>query len=100
VFIEFVGLVKVAEMGGNAMFKDKKAIKRDILDKFKSINGNEDYTLPPFWLEFKYLASLNNRDRETFDEAIGELVGSGIVERVEGVIPSLRLTEKGINLIE
>jgi hypothetical protein len=81
--------------------RDKKMIKRDILDKFRS-QGVENDTLPSRWLETDYFDSLDNQEKRIFKQAIKELVSSGLVEhvgRVKGSDVSLRLTQKGIDLI-
>ena len=83
------------------MNRDKKAIKRDILDKFRSI-GVENDTLPPQWLESDYFDSLDKAEKKIFKQAIKELVSSGLVEQikqVKGTDTNLRLTQKGVDLI-
>ena len=42
--------------------KDKKAIKREILDKFRSMNAENQETLPLHWLELVYLKKLNSNE--------------------------------------
>lgn len=79
--------------------EDKKAIKRDIIDKFRSMNAVRDEMLPAHWLELVYLKKLTANDMKTFKRAIQELISVGIVENVEGTGLNLRLTEKGENLI-
>jgi hypothetical protein len=80
------------------MNKDKKTIKREILDKFRSL-GSENDTLPPNWLEVDYLASLDNQEKKIFKQAIKELVSSGLVEHLKEPDDNLRLTQKGTDLI-
>jgi predicted transcriptional regulator len=83
------------------MNRDKKAIKRDILDKFRSI-GVENDTLPPQWLGSDYFDRLDKTEKKLFKQAIKELVSSGLVEQVKqvkGADASLRLTQKGVDLI-
>jgi hypothetical protein len=83
------------------MNRDKKAIKREILDKFRSI-GVENDTLPPQWLESDYFDSLDKVEKKIFKQAIKELVSSGLVEQikqVKGTDTNLRLTQKGLDLI-
>ena len=79
--------------------KEKKTIKRDILDKFRSLNAENDDLLPPHWLEMVYLKKLNTEEKKLFKKAIQELISMGIVENVEGPSLNLRLTQKGENLI-
>lgn len=79
--------------------RDKKAIKRDILDKFRSLSAVSDEMLPPHWLELVYLKKLSADDKKVFKRAIQELMSVGIVENVEGTGLNLRLTQKGENLI-
>lgn len=81
------------------MTKDKKGIKRDILDKFRSLNSEENDLLPPRWLESDYFESLDRQEKKIFKQAIKELVASGIVEPVNGTGSNLRLTQKGADLI-
>ena len=80
------------------MYKDKKAIKRDILDKFRTL-GMEQDLLPAQWLENDYFESLDSQEKKLFKKAVQELVASGLVEQVQGAIENLRLTQKGTNLI-
>ena len=79
--------------------KEKKTIKRDILDKFRALNAENDDLLPPHWLEMVYLKKLNTEEKKLFKKAIQELISMGIVENVEGLSLNLRLTQKGENLI-
>ena len=80
------------------MYKDKKAIKRDILDKFRTL-GSEQDLLPAQWLENDYFESLDSQEKKLFKKAVQELVSSGLVEQVQGPIANLRLTQKGADLI-
>jgi hypothetical protein len=80
------------------MHKDKKTIKREIFDKFRSL-GIENDTLPPDWLETDYLESLDIQEKKVFKQAVKELVSSGLVEHTNGLGTNLRLTQKGADLI-
>ncbi|MDZ7581104.1 MAG: hypothetical protein U5R30_10880 [Deltaproteobacteria bacterium] len=80
------------------MHKDKKTIKREILDKFRLL-GSENDTLPQNWLELDYFAGLDNEEKKLFKQAIKELVSSGLVEYLEEPEDNLRLTQKGADLI-
>jgi hypothetical protein len=80
------------------MYKDKKAIKRDILDKFRTL-GIEQDLLPPQWLENDYFESLDSQEKKLFKKAVQELVSSGLVEQIQDPIANLRLTQKGADLI-
>jgi len=44
--------------------KEKKTIKRDILDKFRALNAENDDLLPPHWLEMVYLKKLNTEEKK------------------------------------
>lgn len=79
--------------------KDKKAIKRELLDMFRSMNAVSDEMLPAHWLELVYFKKLTAAEKKTFKRAVQELISVGIVENVEGAGLNLRLTEKGENLI-
>jgi hypothetical protein len=79
--------------------KDKKTIKRDLLDKFRALNAETDDALPPHWLEMVYLKKLNMEEKKLFKKAVQELISMEIVENVEGPSLNLRLTQKGENLI-
>jgi predicted transcriptional regulator len=85
-------------MLGGKMHKDKKTIKREILDKFRLL-GSENDTLPQNWLELDYFAGLDNEEKKLFKQAIKELVSSGLVEYLEEPEDNLRLTQKGADLI-
>jgi hypothetical protein len=79
--------------------KDKKTIKREILDKFRSMNAENQETLPLHWLELVYIEKLSADEKKLSKRAIQELISVGIVENVEGPGLNLKLTEKGQNLI-
>jgi predicted transcriptional regulator len=81
------------------MAKDKKMIKRDILDKFRSIGEDEADVLPPTWLESVYLSNLNHEEKKEFKKAVNELISTGIVENIKDPVWNLRLTPKGADLI-
>ena len=80
------------------MSRDIKAIKKDILDQFRSIDGEEDDMLPEEWLQ-EYLPILSSFERKDFDKAIQQLAAKGFLKYQKGPVPKLRLTEKGANLI-
>jgi hypothetical protein len=79
--------------------KDKKAIKRDIINKFRELDAESESTLPLHWLEASYLKMLNSEEIKLFRKAVQELIAMGIVTNVEGPSLNLRLTQKGENLI-
>jgi hypothetical protein len=79
--------------------KDKKTIKRDILDKFREIDAEDSNQLPPHWLKLEYLRELKVEEKKIFKKAMQELMTAGIAESVEGPSLNLRLTLKGENLI-
>ncbi len=81
------------------MPKDKKSIKRDILDKFRAINGEADDVLPPDWLVREYLNNLDRYEKKDFEKALKELMSKGFIEYRKGPVPEVRLTEKGALLI-
>ncbi len=81
------------------MPKDKKAIKRDILAKFRAINGEADDVLPPDWVIREYLANLDRYERQDFEKALKELMSKGFIRYRKGPLPEIRLTEKGAALI-
>ncbi len=81
------------------MIKDKKMIKRDILDQFRARDVDEEYILPAHWLESDYVKDLDTEERKLFKKAIDELISMGIVENVKGADLSLKLTRKGADLI-
>jgi hypothetical protein len=81
------------------MSRDIKRIKRDILDQFRAIDGEEDDQLPVKWLNDEYLPVLDVFERQDFEKAIRQLAAKGVVRYVKGAPPILCLTEKGANLI-
>ena len=81
------------------MTRDKKMIKKDILDKFRSINAGDDHALPPNWLDSEYFEGLNWEEKLIFKQAVKELISTGIVESVQGSELNLKLTQKGSDLI-
>jgi hypothetical protein len=81
------------------MSRDIKTIKKDILDKFRSIDGEEDDAIPEEWLLNEYLPILDIFEREDFERAIRQLSAKGVLRYRKGRVPRLLLTEKGANLI-
>ena len=79
--------------------KDIKDIKKDILDQFRAIEGEENDTLPEHWLQEEYLPLLSPYERKDFEKAIKQLAAKGVVKYEKGPVPVLKLTEKGANLI-
>ena len=79
--------------------RDKKMIKKDILDKFRSINEDNNPVLSMDWLEGDYFESLNWEERFVFKKALNELKKKGIVEKVNGSESELKLTPKGADLL-
>jgi hypothetical protein len=79
--------------------KDKKEIKRDLLDKFRVISAESEDVLPLHWLESIYVKKLSADEKKLFKKAVQDLISLGIVENVEGPSLNLRLTQKGENLI-
>ena len=81
------------------MTRDKKTIKKEILDKFRSINAEYSHALPPNWLDSDYFESLNWEEKLLFKKAVKELISKGLVESVQDSQLNLRLTPKGADLI-
>ena len=81
------------------MSRDIKAIKKDILDKFRAMNSEEDDVIPENWLIDEYLPILDYFERKDFEKAIRQLSAKGVLKYQKGVVPVLQLTEKGANLI-
>jgi hypothetical protein len=80
------------------MPKTPKAIKRDILSKFRSQLDDHD-TIPPEWLQEDYWQLLTSTEKGFFDKAVSDLAKKGLIEKVNGSIHTLRLTDKGADLI-
>lgn len=82
------------------MSRDIKAIKKDILDQFRAIEGEENDIIPENWLAEEYLPFLSNFEKKDFEKAIKQLAAKGFLKyEMKGSVPRLRLTEKGANLI-
>jgi hypothetical protein len=81
------------------MSRDVKRIKRDILDQFRAIDGEEDDELPVKWLQEEYLPVLDVFEKKDFEKAIRQLAAKGVVRYTRGASLVLKLTEKGANLI-
>ncbi len=81
------------------MAKDKKEIKKDILDMFRTLENEEDDVLPPEWLESDYIKRLNWEEKRLYQNAVNELISKGLVENVKGSALSLKLNDKGSDLI-
>jgi hypothetical protein len=81
------------------MKKDKKSIKRYILDKFRSMDEDENFVLPVNRLFNEYVEKLDSYDSQMVLTAAKELASVGLLEMLKGPAPELRLTQKGANLI-
>lgn len=81
------------------MAKDKKTIKRDILDKFRSVSDRGRLALPPFWLELTYLPTLDCVERRICHRAVQELIDQGICVPAARHAAGLEITEKGGHLL-
>ena len=82
------------------MPKDKKEIKKDILDMFRSLNTEDQDVFPPELLESDYFELLNWDEKRLYQNAVNELISNGLVINVKkGSNPKLKLTEKGADLI-
>jgi hypothetical protein len=81
------------------MSRDVKRIKRDILDQFRAIDGEEDDELPVKWLQEEYLPVLDVFEKKDFEKAIRQLAAKWVVRYTRGASLVLKLTEKGANLI-
>jgi hypothetical protein len=83
-----------------AMGRDIKTIKKEILDKFRAIDGEEDDLIPEEWLLNEYFPNLTSYERKDFEIAIRQLAANGVLKyNKKGSNLNLRLTEKGANLI-
>lgn len=80
------------------MEKNGKDIKRDILQRFRTMIDDR-LVLSGLWLRKEYINKLSNAEKETFEIAVGELASNGLLEYNKSPYSSLRLTEKGANLI-
>ncbi len=81
------------------MAKDKKEIKKDILDMFRTLENEESDVLPPELLESDYFKRLNWGEKQLYQNAVKELISNGLVKNVKGSAISLKLTDKGADLI-
>ena len=81
------------------MAKDKKEIKKDILDMFRSLENEDGDVLPPELLETDYFKRLNWGEKSIYQDAVKELISNGLVENVKGSVLNLKLTDKGADLI-
>lgn len=79
--------------------KDKKTIKKDILDRFRGVPDDVDYVLTTQWLEYHYESTLTTVEKRLLEQAIRELVQKGLLEPTGRGRYGLKLTEKGANLI-
>jgi predicted transcriptional regulator len=81
------------------MAKDKKEIKKDILNMFRSLENEDKDVLPPELLESDYFKHLNWEEKRLYQNAVNDLISNGLVENVKGSALRLKLTEKGADLI-
>jgi hypothetical protein len=81
------------------MAKDKKAIRRDILNKFRNIKEGVALEIPPLWLQFCYFEQLSGLEQLQFKNAVNDLISQGLIEDVGESFPHLKLTDKGVDLL-
>ncbi|MBT8341995.1 MAG: hypothetical protein HKP58_12480 [Desulfatitalea sp.] len=82
------------------MSRDIKDIKKDILDQFRAIEGEENDVIPENWLREEYLPYLNPYEKKDFEKAMKQLAAKGFLKfEMKGAVPRLKLTQKGANLI-
>ncbi|NNF98254.1 MAG: hypothetical protein HKM93_02660 [Desulfobacteraceae bacterium] len=81
------------------MPKDKKSIKKDILDKFREMDAEAGHVLPEGWLQDEYYTSLDAFDQKSFKQAVKELITKDLVVKVDKPQKTLKLTGKGADLI-
>lgn len=102
-FPVLIGMGGMPKLGlftkGLSMARDLKDIRKDILDKFRAIDGEENDQIPEDWLRDEYLPYLNAYELKDFEKAIRQLAAKGFLKYKWGAVPKLRLTEKGANLI-
>jgi predicted transcriptional regulator len=81
------------------MAKDKKDIKKDILNMFRSLQDEDKDVLSPERLESEYFKRLNWDEKIHYQKAVNDLISKGLVKNVRGSSLNLKLTEKGADLI-
>jgi len=80
--------------------KDKKTIKREILDQFREIEAEHGDELNPEWLQNVYLKQLRRPEQKLYQKAVKELAAMGIIEEGQAKDLNLRLTLKGEKLLD
>lgn len=81
------------------MAKDKKDIKIDILNMFRSLRKEDPDLLASEFLESDYTKHLKWDEKQHYQNAVKELESNGLVQYVKGSNVKIKLTEKGANLI-
>lgn len=81
------------------MIKDKKDIKKDILNMFRSLLNEDKDILPPELLETDYFNQLTWEEKQLYQNAVRDLISKGLAKNVRGSSLNLKLTEKGADLI-
>ena len=81
------------------MAKDKKDIKKDILNMFRTLQNEGQDVLPPELLESDYFKHLSWDEKQHYQNAVTDLIAKGLVTNVKGSILNLKLTDKGADLI-
>jgi predicted transcriptional regulator len=81
------------------MAKDKREIKKDILGMFRTLENEDGDVLPPELLGSDYFKQLNWEEKRLYQSAVNDLISNGLVENVKGSALSLKLTDKGADLI-
>lgn len=78
--------------------KTPKEIKRDILSKFRSYLDIHE-TIPSRLHMKDYFQMLTSQEKNNFNQAVSDLMDNGLIVVENNRIPSLGLTNRGVNLI-
>jgi hypothetical protein len=81
------------------MYKTKKDIKRDIFNRFREMDDQDELTLRGAHFHREYVVRLSSREKNAYVRAIKELADKGFINPSEGPMPDLKLTYQGANLI-
>jgi hypothetical protein len=79
--------------------KDKKTIKRELLDQFREIDAESGDELDPKWLQNVYFKQLRRPEQKLYQKAVAELSEMGIIRKETRAGLNLRLTLKGEKLL-
>ena len=73
----------------------KRAIREELLGRFKAGQGKDGDELSADWLYGEFLPSLSEKEEQALEETVAEMIADGLIKHIRKQRPTYRLTPKG-----